>query len=164
MGSENAAAIWRNAGSSCFRRLFQCSYSPEASSKSCSTCTASCMINICCEGKMSRTYLEEILLVTEGLFLLLPQLVQRVVVSIIVDQLHTHQPCTSKPPKNSRRRTLWSRFVIVFLIRLQISCSSRLGVITLESINSNSGANVSRSSSISVWYCPILFTVTSACG
>lgn len=88
MGSANAEAIWRNAGSSCFRRLFQCSYSPDASSKSCSTCNqCDQREGSCVEAWDPITYLEQVLLVAKRLFLLLPQLVQRVVVSVIVDQL-----------------------------------------------------------------------------
>lgn len=92
----------------------------------------------------NRAYLEQVLLVTERLFLFLPQLVQRVVVTIVIDQLHAEgSPSGMRACRRRIRPTLWSRFTIVFLIRLQIPWSSRLGVITRDSMSSSSGASVS---------------------
>ena len=44
-------------------------------------------VNVRARQRIARTHLEEVLLIAQALFLLLPQLVERVVVTVKVDQL-----------------------------------------------------------------------------
>lgn len=69
----------RKEGSSVLRRLLKWSYSPSASSKSCSTFTLALPSH--------RPHLEKVLLVAQALLLLPAKLIETVVVPVKVDEL-----------------------------------------------------------------------------